>query len=232
MANAGWARWTTANLAAIASHPAGGAVVLYANRGRTAAQQNVASWTAAKTGLTAAALGATAYSRVFGRRTKDAGDVPVAGGTEPTAATPPEVEAAQRQLKVPQWVIPALTGGVLVANARTGEQQRPAAPHARRKWPVSGSRPFPERRAFPTRRASRVVVTAVSLAPAAAPAGAALAAPGRGDELGTRRGGRERTCTRRWPGVLATVRPTDPSSPQPLRTDVAGGGCGFASSVV
>ena len=32
---------------------------------------------------------------------------------------------AQRQLKVLQWVIPALTGGVVVLNALHGEQQRP-----------------------------------------------------------------------------------------------------------
>jgi hypothetical protein len=36
------------------------------------------------------------------------------------------VAKAQRQLKVLQWVIPALTGAVLVLSARMGEQQRPA----------------------------------------------------------------------------------------------------------
>jgi hypothetical protein len=36
------------------------------------------------------------------------------------------VAKAQRQLKVLQWMIPALTGAVLVLNARMGEQQRPA----------------------------------------------------------------------------------------------------------
>jgi hypothetical protein len=36
------------------------------------------------------------------------------------------VATVQRQLKVLQWVIPALTGAVLVLNARMGEQQRPA----------------------------------------------------------------------------------------------------------
>ena len=33
---------------------------------------------------------------------------------------------AQRQLTALQWVIPVLTGAVLVVNARMGEQQRPA----------------------------------------------------------------------------------------------------------
>ena len=47
-------------------------------------------------------------------------------GTDPTTDTPEDVAKAQRQLKVLQWAIPALTGAVLIVNARMGEQQRPA----------------------------------------------------------------------------------------------------------
>ena len=47
------------------------------------------------------------------------------GGTTPNPATPDKVARAQRQLTVLQWMIPALTGGLLVVNARMGEQQRP-----------------------------------------------------------------------------------------------------------
>jgi hypothetical protein len=36
------------------------------------------------------------------------------------------VAKAQRQLKVLQWLIPGLTGGVIVLTAVHGEQQRPA----------------------------------------------------------------------------------------------------------
>jgi len=43
----------------------------------------------------------------------------------PTPTTPEEVARAQRQLTALQWVIPILTGAVLVVNARMGEQQRP-----------------------------------------------------------------------------------------------------------
>ena len=53
-------------------------------------------------------------------------EVPAESGTEPAAGTPKQVANAQRQLKVLQWVIPALTGSVLVVNARRGEQQRPS----------------------------------------------------------------------------------------------------------
>jgi hypothetical protein len=126
VANAGWNRWAPVNLAGIAAHVAGGAVLLAANKGRVASQQGVAQATVMKTALTAAALAATAWSRALGTRLDQAGEVPVEGGTDPTTDTPEEVAAAQRQLRVLQWVIPALTGAVLVLNARMGEQQRPA----------------------------------------------------------------------------------------------------------
>jgi hypothetical protein len=126
VANAGWNRWTPVNLAGIAAHLAGGAVLLGANKGRVASQQGVASATVVKTALTGAALAATAWSRALGAKLEQAGEVPVEGGTEPSGDTPKDVAKAQRQLKVLQWVIPALTGAVLVLNARMGEQQRPA----------------------------------------------------------------------------------------------------------
>jgi ankyrin repeat protein len=126
VANSGWNRWTPVNLAGIAAHVAGGAVLLAANKGRLTSQQGVASATVVKTALTGAALAATAWSRALGARLDEAGQVPVEGGTDPSTDTPEDVAKAQRQLKVLQWVIPALTGAVLVLNARMGEQQRPA----------------------------------------------------------------------------------------------------------
>ena len=126
VANSGWNRWTPVNLAGIAAHVAGGAVLLGANKGRVASQQGVASATVAKTALTGAALAATAWSRTLGAKLDQGRSVPVEGGTEPSGDTPEDVAKAQRQLKVLQWVIPALTGAVLILNARMGEQQRPA----------------------------------------------------------------------------------------------------------
>jgi hypothetical protein len=126
VANAGWNRWTPVNLAGIAAHLAGGAVLLGANKGRVASQQGVAQATVVKTALTGAALAATAWSRALGAKLDQADEVPVEGGTDPSIDTPEDVAKAQRQLKVLQWVIPALTGAVLVLNARMGEQQRPA----------------------------------------------------------------------------------------------------------
>jgi len=121
VANAGWARWTPVNLAAIAAHLVGGAQLLKENKGRVAAQKGVLANTNTKLALTAGALGATAYARTLGQKVMNAGDVPVAGGTAPTASTPPEVAKAQKQLKALQWAIPGLTGAMLASSARTIE---------------------------------------------------------------------------------------------------------------
>jgi hypothetical protein len=126
VANNGWARWTPLNLAGIAAHLAGGAVLTGANKSRLAGQQGVATASTVKTILTVAALGTTAYARVLGKRLEQAGEVPVEGGTSPNPVTPAEVAGAQRQLTALQWLIPVLTGAVLVVNARMGEQQRPS----------------------------------------------------------------------------------------------------------
>jgi len=125
IANAGWARWTPVNLAAIAAHVTGGVLLTTGNKGRMAAQAGVGQTSAVKTVLTGAALVATGYSRILGQKVMNAGTPPVQGATEPGPATPDDVAGAQRQLKALQWAIPALTGALLVVNARMGEQQRP-----------------------------------------------------------------------------------------------------------
>ena len=57
--------------------------------------------------------------------TSSSSGLPVSDATTPSAQTPEEAANAQRQLKLLQWAIPALTGALLVVNARMGEQQRP-----------------------------------------------------------------------------------------------------------
>jgi hypothetical protein len=89
-------------------------------------QQGVAATSTIKTALTVAALGITAYAWVLGRTLERAGDVPVEGGTTPNPTTPENVARAQRQLTALQWLIPVLTGALVVVSARMGEQQRPA----------------------------------------------------------------------------------------------------------
>jgi hypothetical protein len=125
VANVGWDRWTPVNAGAIGLHLVGGAGLVGGNASRVAGQKGVAAMTAAKTALTAAALGVTAYSRMLGRRVSDRTDVPAESGTEPAATTPDDVAAAQRQLRMLQWAVPALTGALLVMSSFAGEQQRP-----------------------------------------------------------------------------------------------------------
>jgi hypothetical protein len=125
VANAGWSRWTPVNLTAIGAHLLGSVLLTAGNKGRIAGQKHVATTAIAKTAVTAGALAATAYARALGQKVIEAGDVPVEGGTDPSAQTPPEVADAQRKLNALQWAIPALTGALLVMDALMGEQQRP-----------------------------------------------------------------------------------------------------------
>ena len=124
--NVGWDRWTPVNAVAIGAHLIGSTGLLAANADRVGTQKGVAAMAALKTTLTAAALGATAYSRVLGKRVSQQTDVPVASGTEPASSTPPDVADAQRRLSMLQWAVPVLTGALVVVNAYAGEQQRPS----------------------------------------------------------------------------------------------------------
>jgi hypothetical protein len=136
VANAGWARWTPVNFAAIVAHLIGGAQIVRGNKSRIKYQQGVGSASAIKAGLTAGALGATAYSRILGQKLMDAeaqqqqgalgpDGLPVSDATTPSSDTPEDAAKAQKQLKMLQYAIPALTGGLLVLNARMDEQYRP-----------------------------------------------------------------------------------------------------------
>jgi hypothetical protein len=126
LASVGWAKWAPVNAAAIATHVAGGALIVQANRGRIAGQKGVAAWTLTKLALTGAAVATTAVSGFYGAKVAKAGPVPAEGATEPDAQTPAEAADAMKRLKTLQWAIPVLTGGIVVANVVMGEQQRPA----------------------------------------------------------------------------------------------------------
>ncbi len=121
----GWGKWAPVNAAAIGAHLIGGAGILYANRGRAKHQAGVTSNTVTKIVLTGAALGATVVSGLLGAKAAQGDGHPVEGATEPAAATPDDVAAAQRQLRYLQGVLPLLTGAIVVLGAQQGEQQRP-----------------------------------------------------------------------------------------------------------
>ena len=125
VAATGWARWTPVNAAAIGAHLAGAVGELVTESPRMAAQRGVGRASTVKTALTVGALAVTGYSRMLGKRLERGGMTSVEGVTEPNQQTPAGVASCQRQLKLLQWAIPALTGALIVVTAYMGEQQKP-----------------------------------------------------------------------------------------------------------
>ncbi|MCZ2805918.1 MULTISPECIES: hypothetical protein [unclassified Modestobacter] len=125
VANAGWDRWTPVNAAAIGAHLIGSIGQLQANK-RRLADPGVRAMSTAKTVLTAAALGVTAYSRLLGKVVDQGGATPSKRATKPSKRARGEIAAAQERLDQLQWVVPALTGALVVVSSYAGEQQRPS----------------------------------------------------------------------------------------------------------
>jgi hypothetical protein len=125
VASAGWARWAPVNAAAIGAHVAGAAGELITESPRVFAQSGVGRMSVVKTGLTVAALAVTGYSRLLGMRLERLSGAPVVGVTEPDHGAPRHLASRQRQLRVAQWAVPALTGGLIIITALAGEQQKP-----------------------------------------------------------------------------------------------------------
>ncbi len=125
IASNGWARWSPVSAAAIGAHALGGLGLILANRGRVKDQAGVTSNTVVKTTITGLAMATTAYSGILGSKIAAADDATSAGATNPSAETPSDVAAAQRQLNILQWVTPALTALIVILGSQQGEQQRP-----------------------------------------------------------------------------------------------------------
>ena len=64
--------------------------------------------------------------RTVGREAREVQRSTVEGAIDPSSGTPAEAATAQKQLKVLQWALPALTGSLVVLTALHGEQQRPS----------------------------------------------------------------------------------------------------------
>lgn len=126
IASDGWARWTPVNTVAIGAHLVGSVGMLLANRDRVREQSGATANTVVKTTVTGLALAATAYSRVLGKKIEAMGtSADSKAATTPSEGTPDDVAAAQRQLQMLQWAIPALTAVIVALGAQQGEQQRP-----------------------------------------------------------------------------------------------------------
>lgn len=124
--NGVWRRWWLVNAVCMAAHLAGGVGLTATNKARLAIQPEAAAAAKRKMAVTAAAVGASAYAGYLGKQISDAGDLPVEDGTTPTESTPEPAATALRRQAALQWVIPVLTGTLIVIGAKQGEQQRPS----------------------------------------------------------------------------------------------------------
>jgi hypothetical protein len=118
VANAGWFRWAPIAGICLVAHVAGayllGRLTVAPDRGGTADPAQGTRLRTLRTVLTTAAVLSTVETGVSGQRVVRGGDVPVSTAVVPIAATPPSVAAAQRRLRVAQWLVPGFTGALLL----------------------------------------------------------------------------------------------------------------------
>jgi hypothetical protein len=124
--NGVWRRWWIVNAGCMAAHIVGGTLLTAGNASRLSVQRPARRAARIKGVLTLAAVAASAYSGVIGKRLSDAGDFAISDGTTPSSDTPSDLAQDLERERVLQWLIPALTGAMLVLSAEQGEQQRPA----------------------------------------------------------------------------------------------------------
>ena len=102
----------------------GGFGLILANRDRVSSQDGVGANTVAKTVLTVAAVGATLCSGMLGAHLSAEDPDHVTSGTIPSSSTPDRTANRQQPLRILQWVIPLLTGAIIILGAQQGEQQK------------------------------------------------------------------------------------------------------------
>ncbi|MBG6179668.1 hypothetical protein [Arthrobacter sp. CAN_A1] len=125
LASIGWAKWTPVQAAAFGAHAIGGIGLILGNKGRVAGQDGALANTTIKSVVTVAGMGLSLYAGILGKKVGELADQGAQGATEPGASSSPELAAAQKQLKVVQWILPAVSGAVIVLGAQQGEMQRP-----------------------------------------------------------------------------------------------------------
>jgi hypothetical protein len=134
LSSIGWAKWAPVQLAAIAVHGIGGAGLIVGNKGRLAIQPEARTNTVVKFGITCVVGLASLYSGLLGTRQGKHFREGAEGVTEADPTASKTLQSAQRQQKVLQWVLPVLTGVLVVLAAQQGEQQRPAAGFFQRSY--------------------------------------------------------------------------------------------------
>jgi hypothetical protein len=113
-----WSAWQPLQVAAIATQLASGAALTIANRKRVAGQRGVATTSLIRTALTGAAIASTVVAARAGAKV-------AAEARDDDDSLDPESAPDERMLRISQWLVPALTGAMVVIDALMGEQQRP-----------------------------------------------------------------------------------------------------------
>lgn len=124
LSSVGWMKWAPIQTAAFASHLVADLAIAWENKGRIAKQEGVARDTALKTAVTVAGAAVSLYAGILGKKVEKLADEGARGATEPNPAASDELKAAQQQLKLLQWAIPAFAGTVIILGAKHGEMQR------------------------------------------------------------------------------------------------------------
>ena len=91
----GWAKWSPVNFLAIGAHVIGGAGLLAENRKRAIAQKGHAGTVNAKLALTIAAIAASGYTRIVGKKVEDAVIHQASGVSSSTTSPVPSGTAKQ-----------------------------------------------------------------------------------------------------------------------------------------
>lgn len=127
ISSAGWMKWAPVQWAFMLAHAFGGLALIYTNKERLKVQGEARTNTLVKAALELVAGVVTIYSGFLGAKIAKNANEGGEGVTEPSASASTELSSAQKQQKVLQWAIPALTAILLVLGAQQGEQQRPFA---------------------------------------------------------------------------------------------------------
>lgn len=127
LSTAGWARWAPVQVAALLVHGIGGVGLILGNKSRLAGQPEARRNTAVKVVVTALAAASSLYAGLLGAKIGRHSDEGGEGVTEPAETASTALASAQNQQRVVQWVVPTLTGILIVLGAQQGEQQRPVA---------------------------------------------------------------------------------------------------------
>lgn len=125
LSSLGWKKWAPLQTAAFAAHIVSGLAIMWENKERMAKQEGVTRLSIYKTMVTLAGAAVTLYAGMLGGKVEKLAAEGAEGATEPRSEASDELRAAQKQLKVLQWAIPALAGSVIVMGAKHGEMQRP-----------------------------------------------------------------------------------------------------------